>query len=122
MLIYDGDCGFCTTSVRQIERFIRPDVDTVAFQHIDLKALKIPQQRAEYEVLLIKDGRIHGGVQAFSHLLSTARFPWPLLGLPIRIPPFRWLAHGLYRLIANHRHQLPGGTPACALPTATNGK
>lgn len=115
MLIYDGDCGFCTTSVRTIERFVRPDAQSVPFQQVDLEALGIAQERAEYEVLLVgADGRVHGGAQAFAHLLATARFPWPVLGLPIRIPPFRWLAHGVYRLIADHRHQLPGGTPACA--------
>jgi predicted DCC family thiol-disulfide oxidoreductase YuxK len=118
MLIYDGDCGFCTTSVRTIERFVRPDVRTVAFQQVDdLAALGVTQRRAEYEVLLVDaGGRVHGGAQAFAHLLSGAGFRWALLGLPMRIPPFRWLAHGIYRLIADNRHRLPGGTPACAFP------
>jgi predicted DCC family thiol-disulfide oxidoreductase YuxK len=31
-------------------------------------------------------------------------------------PPVSWLARGLYRVIADHRDRMPGGTPACALP------
>jgi predicted DCC family thiol-disulfide oxidoreductase YuxK len=39
---------------------------------------------------------------------------WPsLVGRILLIPPFRWLAGGVYPLIAHWRHRLPGGTPAC---------
>jgi len=30
----------------------------------------------------------------------------------------RWIAAGVYRLIANNRQRMPGGTTACALPQA----
>jgi predicted DCC family thiol-disulfide oxidoreductase YuxK len=34
------------------------------------------------------------------------------------VPPFSWLSALSYRLVAKYRHKLPGGTPACKLPTS----
>jgi predicted DCC family thiol-disulfide oxidoreductase YuxK len=39
----------------------------------------------------------------------------------LRTPPVRWLAAGVYRLIANNRQRMPGGTAACALPPVARG-
>jgi predicted DCC family thiol-disulfide oxidoreductase YuxK len=36
----------------------------------------------------------------------------------MRVPPLRWIAHGVYRLVANNRDRMPGGTAACKLPAA----
>lgn len=41
---------------------------------------------------------------------------WPLLGALLTLPPVRWAAWGVYRLVANNRQRMPGGTSACALP------
>ncbi|MEV5709584.1 DUF393 domain-containing protein [Actinoallomurus sp. NPDC052274] len=127
ILVYDGDCGICTKAVRLVgdtakadgRRLRVPaDPEVVAFQDADLAALGTTAERAAYEVLWIEDGRVHGGAQAVARLLIEAGGCWRPLGLLGRVPPFRWAAHGLYRLIANNRHRLPGGTPACALPAA----
>jgi predicted DCC family thiol-disulfide oxidoreductase YuxK len=32
------------------------------------------------------------------------------------LPIVRKLAAAIYRVIANNRHRMPGGSPACALP------
>jgi predicted DCC family thiol-disulfide oxidoreductase YuxK len=126
-LVYDGDCGICTKAARLIgdapkaggRRLRIPShADVVAFQFADLAALGTTAARAEYELLWIEDGQVYGGAQAVAKLLIDAGGPWRPLGMITRVPPFRWIAHGLYRLIANNRHRLPGGTPACALPAA----
>ncbi|GII92768.1 thiol-disulfide oxidoreductase DCC family protein [Sinosporangium siamense] len=117
VLVYDGDCSFCTTSVAFIKRRMRVDAEITAWQFADLAALGTTQKRAEYELLWVRpDGRTYGGAQAVAKLLLAAGLPWSPLGAITRVPPFRWLAHGIYRLIANNRHLLPGGTPACSLP------
>ncbi|MDT0269979.1 DUF393 domain-containing protein [Streptomyces sp. DSM 44915] len=117
VLVYDGDCGFCTTSVRFAERWIRPDCTTVAWQFADLAALGVTAERARHEVLWVTpSGRVHGGARAVAKLLSRAGRWWAPLGAVLALPPVSWLAHGCYRLVARHRHRLPGGTPACALP------
>ncbi len=117
VLVYDGDCGFCTASVAFAERRIRPRCDVTAWQFARLDALGVTRDRAEYEVLWVAPGgTVHGGAQAVAKLLLSARGGWAVLGALLRLPPLRWAAHGVYRLVADNRHRMPGGTAACALP------
>lgn len=117
VLVYDGDCGFCTTSVRFVERRIPTSAEIVAFQFADLAALGTDVEQASHEVVWVsRDGRTYGGAQGIARLLVDAGGVWRPLGMIAMIPPFRWLAHGAYRLVADNRDRLPGGTPACALP------
>ena len=115
-LLYDGDCGFCTTSVRFIERHVPTKAKLAPYQLTDLAALGTTESRASGEVLWAENGRIRGGAQAVASLLIDAGGPWRPLGLLLRVPPIRWLAAGVYHLVTVNRHRLPGGTPACALP------
>ncbi|MFJ5674002.1 thiol-disulfide oxidoreductase DCC family protein [Streptomyces sp. NPDC093097] len=117
VLVYDGDCGFCTTCVRYAERHLRPRCTITAWQDADLDALGVTEQRALHEVLWITpSGVVHGGAQAVAKLLLNAGGPWSVAGAVLTLPPVRWPAHAVYRLIAHNRHRMPGGTPACALP------
>jgi predicted DCC family thiol-disulfide oxidoreductase YuxK len=59
---------------------------------------------------------VHGGAQAVAKLLLSAGKGWAVLGAVLTLPPMRWVANGVYRLVSNNRARLPGGTPACALP------
>ncbi|MFF5111047.1 DCC1-like thiol-disulfide oxidoreductase family protein [Streptosporangium sp. NPDC000509] len=117
VLVFDGDCGFCTTSVRFAKRRIGVRARVVPWQFADLRALGVTRERAEREVLWVEGGRVYGEAQAVARLLIAAGLPWSPLGFVLRIPPFRWVARGVYRLVAANRHRLPGGTPACALPS-----
>jgi predicted DCC family thiol-disulfide oxidoreductase YuxK len=114
VLIYDGDCGFCTSTVRLVPG--RAAIDVVAFQFADLAALGATREHAEREVLWVQGGRVYGGAQAVARLLMHAGGVWRALGLVLRVPPLSWLARGGYALVSGNRHRLPGGTPACALP------
>ncbi|MEU0133973.1 DUF393 domain-containing protein [Streptomyces sp. NPDC006296] len=117
VLIYDGDCAFCTTCVRFAERHLRPHCEVTPWQFADLASLGVVQERAEYELLWVTPtGAVHGGVQAVARLLLHTGRGWSVPGAVLTLPPFRWIAHGVYRIIANNRERMPGGTPACALP------
>jgi predicted DCC family thiol-disulfide oxidoreductase YuxK len=117
VLVYDGDCGFCTSFIGFVERHIPTSAEIVAFQSTDLDALGTTKERAAYEALWVdRSGHVYGGAQAVAKLLMDAGGPWWVLGAIARIPPFRWLAHGIYRLIAGNRYRIPGGTTACGLP------
>jgi predicted DCC family thiol-disulfide oxidoreductase YuxK len=101
------------------ERWLRPRCDITPWQRVDLKSLGVDQQRAEYEVLWVTpDGASYGGAQGVAKLLLGSGGGWAVLGGLLRLPPLRWVAHGVYRLVANNRERMPGGTPACALPSA----
>jgi predicted DCC family thiol-disulfide oxidoreductase YuxK len=115
-LVYDGDCAFCTSSVRWVGRLhLGADV-VVAWQHADLDALGLTQEQCEEAVQLVADGRTSSGHEAFARLLLRSRWYWKPLGLLLITPPVSWLARAVYTWIANNRDRMPGGTPACALP------
>lgn len=123
VLLFDGDCAFCTRTAEIIRTQIPASGTVEPWQFADLAALGTTQAQAEHEVVWIgRDGRVYGGAQAIAHLLIDAGRWWVVLGWTLRIPPFRWIAHLLYRLVAVNRHRLPGGTPACALPPAERAK
>ena len=127
VLLYDGDCAFCSSSVRFAERRLNPSGwEAVPFQFADLDALaaftdgQVSPYRAEHEVLWITPARrVYGGAQAVARLLLRTRRPgWSLLGAAMTLPPLSVLAAGVYRLVAANRDRMPGGTPTCALPPA----
>ncbi|MFI0373862.1 thiol-disulfide oxidoreductase DCC family protein [Actinomadura sp. 1N219] len=119
VLVYDGDCGFCTTSARFLERHVPVRADVVPFQFADLDDLGTTVERAEHEVLWVdRLGRVSGGADAVGRLLTEAGGAWRALGVAVRIAPVSWAAQAVYRLVAINRHRMPGGTAACRLPAA----
>ncbi len=121
VLIYDGDCAFCTRSVNVLKR-LPIDAEVTAYQFTDLELYGTTEDRATHEVLWVDPtGRIHGGAQAVARLLISAGGIYAAAGWMLRTPPVRWIAAGVYRLIANNRQRMPGGTAACALPPAARG-
>jgi predicted DCC family thiol-disulfide oxidoreductase YuxK len=116
VLIYDGDCGFCTRSVRLAAQLpVRMRV--VAWQEADLAALRTTPDRARHEVLWVaRSGRVFGGAAAVAEMLKSCRGPWPVLGGLMSAPVLRLSAEWVYRLVAANRYRLPGATPACQLP------
>ncbi|MCP9960162.1 thiol-disulfide oxidoreductase DCC family protein [Streptomyces sudanensis] len=126
VLVYDGDCGFCSTSVGFAERRIRPRCTVTPWQLADLEELGVTRRRAEHEALWVTpSGEVYGGSRAVARLLLSARGAWPVLGALLTLPLVRRAAHRVYRLVADNRHRMPGGTAACALPpgrgTGTDG-
>jgi predicted DCC family thiol-disulfide oxidoreductase YuxK len=115
-LVYDGDCAFCTSAIRLLERLhLTADV-VIPYQHADLTTLGLTEQQCRDAVQWVGPEGTSSGHRAVARLLLSSALPWRPLGALLLIPPFSWLAAGLYRLIANNRSRLPGGTPACAVP------
>ena len=112
-LIFDGDCGFCTTSAGWAQR-IASDVETVAWQLTDLDALGVSPEAAAAEVQYVDDaGEVSGGAAAIAQLLISVGGMLALLGRLMLLPVVRVVAKWIYELVANNRYRLPGGTPAC---------
>lgn len=115
VLVYDGDCGFCTTCVHLLER-IGPDAGIVAWQLTDLAELGITEGQAADAVQLVQiDGTVRSGHEAIAAVLGTAGRIWRIAGRALLLPGVSWIAARAYRLIADNRYRLPGGTPACAV-------
>ena len=118
VLVYDGDCGFCTTCARFLER-IGPDAEIVAWQLTDLTELGVTEDEAADAVQWVApDGTVRSGHEAIAAVLSSAGRIWGIAGRLLVLPGVSWLASRAYRLTADNRYRLPGGTPACARPRA----
>lgn len=114
VLVYDGDCAFCTSCVDFLQR-LRPDADIVAWQLTDLAELGLTEQQAADVLQWVEtDGTVRSGHEAVAAVLITAGPAGKLLGRTILLPGVSWAAARAYRLVADYRHRLPGGTPACA--------
>ena len=119
IFLYDGDCAFCTTCARFIERRIPTSAEVSPWQFADLDALGVTQAQAEEAVLWIADGRpVAAGPDAVARLLIDGGSWWRPLGRVLALAPVRWLAWPVYRCLSRNRHRLPGGTAACSLPQA----
>ena len=60
------------------------------------------------------DGTIRSGHEAIAAALGSAGGIWALAGRALLLPGISPIAASAYRLIADNRQRLPGGTPACA--------
>lgn len=115
ILVFDGDCAFCTSSAHLLER-LGPEAEIVAWQLADLDELGITAAQATEAVQWIGvDGTVRSGHEAIAAALGTAGWPWRISGRAILLPGISTLAAATYRWIARNRYRLPGGTPACAI-------
>ena len=116
MLIYDGDCGFCTSSAAWIKRRLPEDVDVVAWRDIDLGAYGLTEADVTTAAWWVDSDRTtHRGHAAIGMSLIAAGGVWRPIGHLIVRPPIAWLARPVYALVARLRYRLPGSTDACRL-------
>lgn len=117
VLYFDGDCAFCTKSARVGQR-LRLKCSFTPLQSVDAESLGIDKVRAQYEVPL-SDG--HGNVlyghESIAAALRTGSIFWRTLGYVITLGPVSHLSARIYRVVARHRHDLPGGTTRSAINT-----
>lgn len=115
VLVYDGDCAFCTRCAHALER-IGPDAEIVAWQLTDLAELGITEEQAADAVQWVQvDGTVRAGHEAIAAVLTTAGGIWKIIGRAVLLPGISSMAAKVYRLVADNRYRLPGGTPACAV-------
>lgn len=118
MLLYDGDCAFCTRCAGLLER-IGPDAEIVPWQFAALTELGVTEQQGSEAVQWVGvDGAVRSGHEAIAAVLARAGWFWRALGRALVLPGVSWIAARVYRLVAANRYRLPGGTPACAVDPA----
>jgi predicted DCC family thiol-disulfide oxidoreductase YuxK len=113
--LFDGDCAFCSSCARFIERHIHTDAEVVAWQFADLDRLGVTAADCLEAVQFIEPGRTPtAGPDAIADLLKRATNPlWRSAGRLLAKRTVRALARPVYRWVAQNRHRLPGGTAAC---------
>ena len=128
VLVYDGDCAFCSMSVRWLGSRFPGSFEAVPYQYADLRALGLDaracHERVQWvDAVTLRRPSHETGARAVGELLrrggadrgglfgAVSRG----LGVLARTPPTSWLAEGVYLLVAANRRRLPGGTPTCGL-------
>lgn len=117
VLIFDGDCGFCTTSARFAGRWVdrKRRYALRPWQELDLAAYGLTEADCIEAAQFVRaDGSVHPAQFAIAEGLAHGAPAWRPLGWLVRAPGISWVAGKVYTWVADHRYQLPGGTPACA--------
>lgn len=121
ILLFDGDCAFCTASVDFLKRHVRPRAQITPWQRADLEALGVSAQECQKSIQWfaapasapLTQGR------AVAAVCLVGATPWPIVGRMMQLPGIVNVANAAYRLVAANRFRLPGSTPACKLPDAS---
>ena len=117
LLIFDGDCGFCTTSASFAKRWVdrRGRYDLRPWQELHLAGYGLTEADCIAAAQFVRsDGTVRPAQFAIAEGLKHGAPAWRPLGWLVEAPGVSWLAGKLYTWVADHRYQLPGGTPACA--------
>jgi hypothetical protein len=132
LLVFDGDCGFCTTSIRWFERRFPDSFATTPYQLTDLEPLGLTERECTDKVQWIEDVSAprttrSEGARAVAAMVrhggrsigGYAGALWQAAGTVADVVPVSLLADVVYAAVAANRQRLPGGTPACAMPRAS---
>ena len=120
VLIFDGDCGFCTTCARFLARRVlrNRSASVSPWQRLDLGQVGLTATQCQAAVQWVGKNRdIVSGHAAIAAALRAGHPVWRPLGALLVAPAFSWLAARIYSWVARHRYAMPGGTPACRIET-----
>jgi predicted DCC family thiol-disulfide oxidoreductase YuxK len=118
VLVFDGDCGFCTSTANWIVKHSKVAIDAQPYQWAKLDDFGLTREESAARVQLIADGKIFSGHFCMAKLLLLQPNALvKILGAIMVLPGLNALSAKVYDLIAANRHRLPGGTPACRMPS-----
>jgi predicted DCC family thiol-disulfide oxidoreductase YuxK len=125
VVLYDGDCGVCSSGVQLILR--RERLHTLRFAALGgdfgLALLeRHPELRGVDSLLWVETGvggtpeRVFVRSDAVFHAAAYLGGPWRMVGI-FRLVPRR-LRDAAYDLFARNRHRIPVGAQSCLRPDA----
>ncbi len=117
-LLFDGDCGFCTTSAGWLRRLSPPpELEVIPSWSVDIDALGLSTDDVARCVWFVgTNGSLYPAEIAVARALQqSSRRPVRLIGSFIGLPGVRSASARIYRLVAANRHRLPGSTDACRI-------
>ena len=104
LLIYDGDCGFCTYWARYWQNLTGDRVSYAPYQEVAAQYPAIPLAEFQRAVQYVApDGKIASAAEASFLTLSHARGKGFWLALYRRLPGFAAISERVYAFIASHR-------------------
>jgi predicted DCC family thiol-disulfide oxidoreductase YuxK len=120
VLLFDGDCAFCSSCARWITAHVPTPVSLEPWQWVELEPLGVTVDEVDVAVVHVDVRLQHtAGPEAFADLLQTTTSgAWRSIGRVLGLRPVLAAAWPVYRWIARNRHRMPGGTAQCSLPQA----
>ena len=119
ILIFDGDCGFCTTTANWIKKNSRVALEIAPYQWTELGLYGLTPEEAAAKVQVVVGDKVFAGHYCMSKLLLIQpNILLKLVGAVMVLPGLDSISARVYEWIAANRQKLPGGTPACKLPKA----
>ena len=123
IILFDGVCNFCDSSVQFIFKY-----DHAAyFQFASFQSDTGQALLAQYEipenidsVIVIEHGKVYFESTAALKICRRLNSFWPVCYVFILIPPF--IRNIMYRLFAKNRCRLFGRKESCLLPTPSQRK
>jgi predicted DCC family thiol-disulfide oxidoreductase YuxK len=116
VLIFDGDCAFCSSSARLLRRMTNNKIAIEPYQKLDLGSLGLTSELTSKAVYFVSGSKRFVAAAAIAQALIESKTIWALAGWLLKLPVVRNIAKPIYYLVAANRHRLPGGTPECQMP------
>ena len=101
ILIFDGDCRFCTSSANWIGHRLPDDVRVVPWQRLDLSDFGLTERDVTTAAYWVDErGATYRGHRSIAKALVRAGGLWKPVGALMLVPPFSWRAALVYAIVA----------------------
>lgn len=107
MLVYDGECGFCTRCAAWVEKHGR-GIRISPWQALDLDEVGLTERQVRAAAYWVEGSRAEAGERAVARALMACGRGYRVLGHVLLLPGVRRLSAVGYRFVAQHRGRLPG--------------
>ena len=115
-VIYDGDCGFCSWSVRFARTKVAPDLTYLPSQTAQLVDYGLTKEDCLKALQFVSsDTKVYSADRAVSQILRNGSFLYRLIGYLMVLPGVNLIARYGYRFIAKNRSRLLGPHNSCAV-------
>ncbi|MGH7867232.1 MAG: thiol-disulfide oxidoreductase DCC family protein [Candidatus Dormibacteraceae bacterium] len=122
LLIYDGDCSFCSLCAMWVGHRVPRSTRIIASQSMDnLAEHGLTERDASSAAYWIDtSGRPWRGARGIARALMAIGGVWKFVGAIMDAPIVRWFSAAGYLTIVKFRRRLPGGSLACRIDSSAS--
>lgn len=116
VVIYDGECGFCSKSVTYARTKVAPELVYLSAQQANLADYGLNKTDCEKALQFVSfDKRVYSAERAVIQILKQGNFGYRFLGNLMSLPIIDLLSRFGYRFIARNRARFPGVNGSCQI-------
>ena len=121
IIFYDGECGFCHSSVQFVLKHRKHNSIYFSTLQTDLAKRVLNKKGIEIKLdtlYFLKNNEVYHKSTAGLRITSELKFPYPLFKVFLIVPKF--IRDAIYSFVAKRRHKI--GNSFCVLPTEEESK